>query len=240
MKLLRNRLFIGCICIVAAFAIGFLGMPYVTNLLNNKVTVVVAARDISKGEKLNTDALKTIEMTMGDIPFSSNEYFNTPEILLGSDEKYASIDMKANDIVTSSKASSQKPYDDAQLRELEDGQLAVAVTVGSLSENIGAKVNVGDIVTPMLYDGNTSFIDGRIRYLEVIGIVNSDAQDINSGENSEKGIPNVVIFRVVQEQALALSEYENSSKIHLALVCRGNTDKAKQLLDAQKSALSAS
>lgn len=238
MKLIKNRLFIGCLCIVAAFAIGFLAIPYVTNMLNNKVTVVAAARDITKGERLDQSALKVIELTLGDIPYSSAEYYSTAEILLGTGDKYASTDMKANDIVTVYKASSEIPFKDQPLRELENGQLAVAVTVSSLSGNIGAKIQVGDIVTPLLYDGSRSFIDGRIRYLEVIGIVDSDAKDINSDEKSESGIPSAVIFRTVQEQALALTEYENSSKIHLALVCRGAPEKAEQLLEAQRAALS--
>lgn len=238
MKLIKNRLFIGCLCIVVAFAIGFLAIPYVINMLNDKATIVVAARDITKGEQLDKSDLKVIELTLGDIPYSSSEYYSTVEILLGSGDKYATIDMKTNDIVTVSKASSEIPFDDQELRELNDGQFAVAVTVSSLSGNIGAKVQVGDIVTPMIYDGNKSYIDGRIRYLEVIGIVNSDAKDINSGEQTENGIPSVVIFRVVQEQALALTEYENSSKIHLALVCRGDSEKADQLLESQRAALS--
>lgn len=235
MKIFKNRLVIGCICIILAFAIGFLGVPYITNLLNDKVPVLVATRNITKGEELSASDFRTIKMTVGDLPYNVGEYYGDAEFLKDS-IWYAAVEMRSNDIVTKSKVSSDKPFDDEAFRELSEGEFAVAVTVDTLSGSIGAKVTVGDIVTPMLYDGETSFIDSRIRYLEVISVVSSDAADINGGEGSAKGMPSVVIFKTNQEQALALADYEKSSKIHLALVSRGDDSKAAALL-AQQAAV---
>lgn len=238
MKIFKNRLVIGCICIILAFAIGFLGVPYVTNLLNDKVPVIVAVRSIEKGELLSASDFRTIKMTVGDLPYSVGDYYGSTDFLKDA-EQYAAIDMLANDIVTKSKVSSSKPFDDEAFRALEEGEFAVAITVDSLSASIGAKVTVGDIVTPMFYDGVSSFIDSRVRYLEVISVISSDATDINAGEGSVKGMPSVVIFRTNQEQALALADYEKSSKMHLALVCRGSEERAAALLAQQAAVLAA-
>ena len=232
MKILKNRLFIGCLCIIAAFAVGFIGIPKLMDTLNNKVTVVVAKSNITKGSELTANDFSMIQMSLGDIPYRAEDYYTSFDFIKDK-TYYASIDMMGSDIITSAKISASKPYEDIRLRELSANEYAVSVSVGGLAESIAAKVQCGDIVSLMLYDEDRAFIDSGLMYMEVINVVNSDAADINSGEKSVKGIPSAVTFRANLRQALLLTQYQNSCTIHLALVCRGDDEKAQTLLGQQ-------
>lgn len=252
MKIFKNRLVIGCICIVAAFAIGFIAVPFLTYKLNDKVTVVVVAEDIPKGAELSADKLKTIQMSLGDVPYADNEYFNCIDTSNGAQthnrillkdaanvarKVYATTDMKANDIVTNHKASTSFPYSDENLRALENNEYAVTVSVKSLAASLGAKIKVGDIVTVLVSAEDSTYaeVPQELMYVELMSIENSDAADINRGsDTSSTGIPSVVTFRVNLYQAQTLAWIEQNASIHLALACRGDDERAAELLEMQK------
>ncbi len=256
MKLLKNRLVIGCFCIIAAFAIGFLAVPKITEMLNQKISVVIAAKDIPKGTEITEDMFKMIRMSKGDLPYNEGEYYNyvsrsvvpsgkvTDIRSLFTEEggKYfAAVEMKADDILTTSKLSTSNVYKDENLRGLEANQYAVAVTVNTIAEGIAAKVMAGDIVMPLIYndDLGTAKADSRLMYVEVLNVMNSEAAEINNSQSGiSTGIPSVVTFKVNLDQAIALAGYENTAEIHLALVSRGNDEKKAELLRKQNEYLS--
>ena len=233
MKILKNRLVIGCLCIIAAFAIGFLAVPKLTDMLNEERNVVVANRDIPKGTKLSEADFRVAKFGVGDILFAETDYYSDTSFLKNGD-CYAKIDIIANDVIVKSKMQTDIPHSDEQVRELGPNEYAVSVSVSSLAGSVAAKVKVGDIVSPILFDGNSTFIDGSLTYLEVIGVVNSDAADINAKDSSTTGVPSVITFKTNLRQALLLARYENTHTIHLSLVCRGNIEKAQALLDIQE------
>ncbi len=255
MKILKNRLVIGCACIIVAFAIGFLAVPKVTEMLNEKVSVVVAAVDIPKGTEVTEGMFRMIRMSKGDLPYADGEYFNyTTSAVVPSNKTtdikslftaqggkfYAAVEMKASDILTVSKLSTANVYKDEKLRELEANQYAVAVTVNTIAEGIAAKVMAGDIVMPLIYDGNagTAKADSRLMYVEVLNVMNSEASEINNSEGgTATGVPSVVTFKVNLDQAIALAGYENTAEIHLALVSRGDEAKKAELLKKQNEYL---
>ncbi len=252
MKILKNRFVIGCICIIAAFAIGFIAVPFLTDRLNDKVSVVVMAQDIFKGEEITADKLKIIQMSLGDIPYSDNEYFNCIDVSNGGQTHnrillkdssnaartiYASTDLKANDVVTNAKVSLSYPYSDEKLRSLESNKYAVTVSVSSLAASLGAKIMVGDIVTVLVSSEESTYAEAphELMYVEVMSIENSDAADINrTSDSSAKGIPSVVTFKANLRQAQILAWLEQNASIHLALACRGNDEKAAELLAKQE------
>lgn len=252
MKIFKNRLVIGCICIVAAFAIGFLAVPFLTDRLNDKVAVVIVAEDIPKGAEVSADKLRTIQMSLGDIPYADNEYFNCIDASNGNQthnrillkdaanvarKVYALTDMKTNDIITNRKVSTSFPYSDENLRALEDNEYAVTVSVNSLAASLGAKIQVGDIVTVLVSSEDSTYaeVPQELMYVELMSIENSDAADINRGsDGAETGIPSVVTFRANLYQAQTLAWLEQNASIHLALVCRGNDERAAELLEKQE------
>lgn len=250
MRILKNRLFIGCICIIIAFAIGFIAVPKVTDMLNDKINVVVLNTDVEKGDQLTPDMFKLVQMSKGDVLYADNEFYNSIDVSNGQavnnrlmfDPKdkviYAALDMKMNDIVTDMKISETYPYKDEKLRALGDNEYAVSVSVSSLATSVSAKIMAGDIVTLLVCkedEEGAAAAPSELMYVEVLNINNSDAIDINDVEaGTENGIPSVVTFRVNLYQAQLLAGFEQSSVIHLALVCRGDEVKAQELLNKQK------
>lgn len=252
MKFLKNRLVIGCICVIFAFLIGFIAVPKMTDKLNDKITIVVASSEIKKGDMLSSSNLKVIQVSKGDIPYSPNEYYNNVSqsngqtvdnrrLLTDNDNRprnvYAAVDMQANDVVTDMKISEKFPYTDEKLRELRPNEYAVSVSVRSLATGISANIYEGDIVTVIAVTDDKTFADMRLLYMEVLSVSNSDGIEINSA-NKEKGIPAVVTFRANLYQAETLAYYESNAYIHLALVCRGDDKKAQELLALQEKYLS--
>ncbi len=255
MKILKNRLVIGCLCIIIAFVIGFIGVPHITVKLGEEITVVIANQDITKGSIITADMFKITTLADGDIldlynsnsvyyynyvtkaSVPSNEVTNIRHLFTtDSDVIYAATDMKANDIVTSEKISTSNVYKDENLRALGPNEYAVAVTVNTIAEGIAAKVMAGDIVMPLIYNDDLELAttDPCLMYVEVLNVLNSEATEINDPENgSPTGVPSVVTFKVNIDQAIALARYENSAEIHLVLVSRGDEVKAKELLQMQ-------
>lgn len=255
MKILKNRLIIGCICIIAAFAVGFIAVPFVTDMLNEKISVVVVAEDIPKGTEITQDMFRMIRMSKGDLPYAEGEYYNYTSSSVVPSEKttdikalftdagtkyYAAVEMKANDILTAKKLSATDVYKDEKLRELEPNQYAVAITVNTIAEGIAAKVMAGDIVMPLIYDSNlgSAKADSKLMYVEVLNVMNSEAAEINDAEGSATGVPSVVTLKVNLDQAIALAGYENTAEIHLALVSRGDEEMKAKLLKMQSDYLS--
>lgn len=255
LSILKNRLVIGCICIIAAFAVGFIAVPALTDRMNDKISVVVASQDIPKGAEITESMFRMIRMSKGDLPYSEGEYYNySSSAVVPSGRKtdirslftestgklYASSEMKANDILTSSKLTDTNVYKDEKLRALGANQYAVAVTVNTVAEGIAAKVMTGDIVMPLVFDKNLGYAkaDPRLMYVEVLNVLDSSAAEINDSEDGAVGIPSVVTFKVNLDQAFALATYENTAEIHLALVCRGNDAKRAELLKKQNEYLS--
>lgn len=250
MRILKNRLFIGCLCIILAFVIGFIGVPKVTDMLNDKINVVVLNTDVEKGDKITPDMLKLVQMSKGDVLYADNEFYNSIDVSNGKavnnrlmfDPKdkviYAEIDMKMNDIVTDMKISETYPYKDEKLRALEANEYAVSVSIGSLASSVSAKIMAGDIVTLLVCDEDeegAASVPAELMYVEVLNINNSDAVDINDTEaGTENGIPSVVTFKVNLYQAQLLAGFEQTSVIHLALVCRGDETRAQELLNKQQ------
>ncbi len=257
MKILKNRLVIGCVCIILAFAVGFIGVPKITEMLNEKIAVVVAAQNIPKGTELTESMFRSIRMSKGDLPYAEGEYYNfrtsaeVPSNMTANirslfteqgGKYYAATEICANDILTAAKVSSTNVYKDEKLRELGENQYAVAVSVNTIAEGIAAKVMAGDIVMLLIYDKNTNIekVDPFLMYVEVLNVTNSEAVEINDSQTgASSGIPSVVTFKANIDQAIYLAKYENTANIHLALVCRGDEEKKAELLKKQNEFLSA-
>lgn len=249
MRFLKNRFVIGCICIIVAFAIGFVGIPLLTNSANQKITVVIARDYISKGSEITPAMLSEHNISRGDIPYSSGTFYtkinqsgNSADMAIftqSSGKMYASCDIYANDMITTQKISSQYPYTDMTIRTLDNNHYAVAVGVPSLSAGVAGKVREGDVLTLLIYSNKDDvFIDSYLNYMKVISVSNSEATDITDNAESNKSkIPSVITFEATLEQSMLLAKYNSNYGIHYALAARADTDKANLLLNEQNKAL---
>ncbi|MBP3856322.1 MAG: hypothetical protein IK990_12005 [Ruminiclostridium sp.] len=252
MRLIKNRLVIGCICIILAFALGFLGVPFLVDKMSDKVNVVVANQDIPKGTKLEEGMFRIIEVSQGDLPYVAADLYEsiTGKAASGnkgaagsssifvkesSEAKYAAVQISKNDYVSRQKITSTIPYKDKELRELGENEYAVTISVSALDASVAGKVRAGDVITPMIISGNgndtKANVYDEIRYMEIISVSNKDGADISSS-NSES-LPAVVTLKCNFDQAAMLAQLNSSHKIHLAFAAHAESERAAELLKTQ-------
>lgn len=242
MRFFKNRFVIGCLCIILAFAVGFIGVPLLSSFENQKVTVMIAKENIAKGSEVTSSMLMEHNISRGDIPFNNDTYYSAStinEYLRGGGKLYASCDIEARDMMTTNKLSSEYPYTDMAIRTLDASHYAVSAGVASLSAGVAGKIREGDVLTLMIYsDKDNVFIDSYLNYVKVISVSNSEASDIkDNAESNGSKIPSVVTFEVNLDQAMLLAEYNSNYSIHYALAARADTDKAQALLSEQNKML---
>ncbi len=243
MRFLKNRFVIGCLCIIASFAVGFIGIPLLSGAQNQKVTVLIAKDNIPKGSEVTLSMLAEHNISRGDIPYGNETYYSASGVndyLNGGGKLYASCDIEAKDIMTVNKLSSQYPYSDMEIRTLDDSHYAVSAGVSSLSAGVAGKIREGDILTLMICSDNDGvFIDSYLKYVKVISVSNSEASDIkDNSESSGSRVPSVVTFEADLDQSMLLAQYNSNYRIHYALAARAGTDKASKLLEEQNTMLS--
>lgn len=242
MKILKNRLVIGMICIILAVAIGFFAVPVLVSVTNQKVPVIVAADNIAAGTKITEDMLRTFEMFSSDIPSGADLKYSE---VVG---QYALIDIMESDVMFRGKFTSEFPYEDEVLYNIPVGQYAVAVTVDNLAENVAGKIRPGDVVTLLVSVQGQRTPDEihpaetfpELMYMEVLSATTSEGSDLVRQEKTElntenkEELPSVITLLCNLEQAKMLAGFENGDKIHLALTARSGSALAEEYLFRQQ------
>lgn len=245
MNLLKNRLVIGCICIILAFALGFIGVPFITKVTSDKIQIVVASKDISKGALLTEDMFRIVEMSVGDLPYMRSELYSAISgkndecvfNLNDSEALYAAVEISANDFVSRKKVTDEIPYKDKELRDLADDEYAVSIAVSALDASVSGKIRANDVVTPLIVGGKSeeskAVVYDQIKYMEVISVATRDGVDVKT-ETSEE-LPTYVTLRCNLEQAQLLAQLNADYKIHLAFAAHSTSDRAAALLEIQQA-----
>ena len=121
------------------------------------------------------------------------------------------------------------------LRSLDGTKQAVSITISSFAAGLSGKLQNGDIVSVLATSGDQTTIPPELRYVRVITATSSNGLD--AGQTDEDGqaeLPSTVTLLVNETQAKILAAQEDSGKMHLALVYRGDASKAQTFLDAQE------
>lgn len=254
MKLIKNRLVIGCICIVLAFVLGFIGVPFLVEKMSDKVNVVVANQDIPKGTKLDESMFRIIEVSQGDLPYMMTDLYKSiiskaandqgknnadnSSSIFGKDKtegKYAAVEISKNDYISRQKITSSIPYKDKELRELGENEYAVTISVSALDASVAGKVRAGDVITPMIISGDGSEkkanVYDEVRYMEIISVSDKDGADIST--NNSESLPAVVTLKCNFTQAVMLAQLNSSNKIHLAFAAHAESERSVELLKVQ-------
>ncbi len=248
MRILKNKLFLGILCIVAGLLAGFVILPAVTNSAAETRPVLVMKTTVQASTQITADMVTTQEMPKSAFAGALTK----PDAAVG---KYASAELYAGDILTVAKLSASLLATDAMAAATAKGKQVVSVTLPSLAAGVSGRLQPGDIVAVMATpkngsrslgldpDANTekqqngAAVIKRLEKLEVCMVTTSDAADAHVSANPSKdeknALPATVSFYVTPEQALILAELEQDSTIHLAFVARGASASA-YLPDADK------
>lgn len=88
MKLFRNRIVLGVICIVLSLIICFAVTPLFNKAISNKTEIVRVAREIRSGDEITSDMLQTVEVGAYNLP--ENVIRNVDDVT----GKYATADFQ--------------------------------------------------------------------------------------------------------------------------------------------------
>ena len=144
MKFLKNRFFLGILCIAAGLSVSLMAMPrLVDKSTHEQLEVVRVKADIPAGSLITDDQIELIAMDKNALPSMAID--NTAEV----NGKYASADLFQGDILTSAKLVSEKQTKNYLETATEKGMRLVSITIPSLSAGVSGQIKPGDIVTVM-------------------------------------------------------------------------------------------
>lgn len=245
MKLLKNRFFVGALCIVAALLIAFIAPPALDG--EHKTTNVVRmVETAAPGTQITEKMVETVSVPEGMVNGGIS-------IMSSAVGKYAVTDLYAGDYLTPAKLASTLAEKSSFPAGTVKGKTVVSVTLPTLASGVSGHLLPGDIVTVMALpkdsvsqslgvepetdntDLSAAIIYPELRYIEVCMVTANDGADAsveaNPGDDTKNSLPVTVSFYATQGQALLLAELENRSIIHLAFVARG-TEVTKYVADA--------
>ncbi|MGG4220617.1 Flp pilus assembly protein CpaB [Paenibacillus jamilae] len=229
----RNRTVVGVTCIVFSLILTLGIAPLLNRTSSEQITIVRLTKDVAKGAVITADQIETVQVGAYHLP---QEVSTSAEAVIG---QYAAVDLKKNDYLLPTKLSST-PLD-AYLSRLNGSKQAISVTIKSLAAGLSGKLQPGDIVTLIASDYGelrTTTIMPELQYVEVLAATTSGGQDAQQSSQSDKeqdeqALPSTLTLLVLPEQAKLLADLENKSKLHAALVYRGEAITAKAFTDQQ-------
>ena len=235
---MKNRTVIGAICIAVSLAICFCITPLFNQAASQKAQIVRVAKDVKAGEVINSDMVSVVEVGGYNLP---EDVIKQKETAVG---KYAVADLSPGDYILPAKLSDAPAAENAYLYNLDGTKQAVSVTIKSFANGLSGKLQSGDIVSVMVADyagSGKTITPPELQYVEIISVTASSGYDANTGEASDedKELPSTVTFLASPEQAKVLAELELDSKLHLALVFRGDELSAKRFISAQDDLITA-
>ena len=199
MKILRNKLLIGLLCIALGLAVVLVAAPAVVSEQTNTTQVCTAIVNIEPGTALTADMLKTIRMPADLAPSDATVQASS------SIGQYATTKIWAGDVITAAKLTDGPlAQDDSYALATAKGKMVVSVTVKNLSVMAAARIQSGDVVMVMaLMDSRNSNSDN----VDNTGIVTAADEDepfiLPEKEDITKTEPSVVIYPELKYMEIA-------------------------------------
>lgn len=237
-KLLRNRIVLGLICIVTALIICFGLTPMFNDALKSKVKIVRVVMEIKKGDKITSNMISVVEVGGYNLP---TNVIHKAEDVIG---KYANTDLYKDDYVLKNKLSDMPQLKNEYLTGLDGSNRAISITIKSFAAGLSGKLEQGDIVSLIASDvGETrqTLIPPELQYIKVMATTTSNGTDNNVQEKPNNGedteLASTITVVATPEQARLLAELEQTGKLHVALVYRGDSKSSQKYLDEQAKVL---
>lgn len=229
----RKRTTVGMACIVLSLILT-LGIAPILNRANSEQTTIVRlTQDVTKGALITKSDVETVRVGAYNLPSSVLSSLDSVV------KQYATVDMMQGDYLLPAKLS-PVPLDE-YLSRLDGTKQAISVTIKSLAAGLSGKLQAGDIVTLIASDYGemrTTTSPSELQYVEVLATTTSsgiEAKQVTepSAETDERELPATLTLLVLPQQATLLADLEGKSKLHAALVYRGDEAIAKTFIDKQ-------
>ena len=144
MKFLKNRFFLGILCIAAGLSVSLMAIPKLADKSTpEQIEVVRVKADIPAGSLITDEQIEIAIMDKNTLP--TEVIKNTAD----ASGKYAAADLFQGDILTSAKLVSEKQTKNYLETATKKGMRLVSITIPSLSAGVSGQIKPGDIVTVM-------------------------------------------------------------------------------------------
>ena len=228
---MKNRTLIGIVCIVLAVAVTFLVSPLVNRISEQKTDVIRFTKDISHGSKITETDIEIVKLSKTGVP---EKALKTKDAVVG---KYAKADLFKGDLATEIKITDDENSVANVFSSLNGDKVAMSVTINTFAGGLSGKLENGDIVSIYVTDkeGKTT-VPSELKYVKVITTTTSggvDETEVVENEDGSFELPSTITLLVSSKQATVLANYEENASMHVALVFRGDTEKAQKFLDKQ-------
>ena len=232
---MKNRTFIGVICIVLAVLTTFVVSPMINRMTEGKTDAVRFTKDLAQGVQITEDDIEVVSLVKSSLP---ENYISDKTEVIGM---FASSELYKGDIATQAKLTADANASVNILNALSGDKVAMSITISSFARGLSAKLENGDIVSIYVTDkeGKTT-IPQTLKYVRVITTTTAGGVDENEVEPNEDGtfdLPTTITVLVSVSQAQELAGYEENAKMHVALVYRGDEETARKFLEQQDEVL---
>ncbi len=228
---MKNRALIGIICIVLAIAVMFAISPLVNKLSAEKVNTYQVNKNIEQGQIITSeDVVKTTIGAYGVL----EGYITAENQLIG---KYAKSDIYPNVNIYPAMLSDKADSADDIFSSLDGTKVAMSITIPSFANGLSGKLQNGDIVSVVVTKDTGSTTPAELTYVKVITSTTSkgtDSNEIVPNEDGTTDLPSTVTLLVNPTQANLLGGFEQTAKMHLTLVYRGDDENSDKFLAEQE------
>jgi pilus assembly protein CpaB len=218
--MLKNRTFLGLLSIGLALILVFAISPIFTRVFDGKTQVVTLRLPVLQGQQITEEMLAVVEIGSYSLP---ENVIRNPESVIGS---YAVSDLFAGSFVLPNMLTDRVNTSDSMLRNLDENEFAMSVTINNFASGFSGKLVSGDIIRIVMVDADrVAHIFDELQYVEVLTTTSDKGADNISrapspDENGDVNMP-VTITVILHDnlQILRLAECEHTS-LHAIFVSR--------------------
>jgi pilus assembly protein CpaB len=246
MSIFRNKLFIGCVCILLAVLVGFVLIPSLNKQQTGTAVVLQIKQDIQEGDSISKNQLEPVVVPQLVAPK------NAVKSIDEANGKLAAHDLYAGDFLTAGELATTQETLDAFRKGTAHNMHVIAITLPSLAAGLSGKLQPGDIVSVLSIPNANSLnrtLDGtspesayqqsetepaaviwdELKAVEVCAVTTAKGKTPDMSADSPE-LPATVLLYVTDLQAERLVELEQTGRLHLMFVAR-SSDADKYLPD---------
>lgn len=227
MKLLRNKLFLGALCMVVAAVIAFAVLPRFYKSQAETTNVVRVTQDVPKGTTLTKSMLTISEVGAYGL---SEKTVRSEDDAVG---KIAAENLYEGEYLSSNRIAAPEEYNkwnNAEASDLSGDNCLITIKFPSASSGIAGILRAGNIVDIFECAENEEGLnvtEKRMESMYVYSVMNKDLESLNELDEKKSKMleedadydfePAYVVFRCTESQAQELIRLEKEESLHLTL-----------------------
>ena len=218
--MLKNRTLLGLISVAAAIVLVFAISPLFNKAFDGKTPVVVLNTPVLQGQQITENMLSVVQMGSYNLP--ENAITNSESVI----GLYAASDLFSGSLLLTEMLTTSVNTTDSMLRNLEEHEIAMSVTINNFASGFSGKLMTGDIIRIVMVDSDrVAHLFDELQYVEVLTTTSGNGGDNIErapapDENGEVSMPSTITVILHDNlQVLRLAECEHIT-LHAVFVSR--------------------